>query len=253
MQSFNPLALFNRRKKTIAKEDLTSINIPAHIAVIMDGNRRWAEKRNLPKIAGYKYGLEALREIYGTCIDIGIKYLTVYAFSTENNLRPKDELKYLEWLLVEAIETEKKALMEKNVRLRFLGRISEVDENLRGKMAELESATSGNTSLNLQLMYNYGGRAEIVDSVKKIADKIKSGINVEINEKEISDNLYLAGIPDPDLLIRTGGEMRISNFLLWEIAYSEIFVTDLMFPDFRRNELVDAVKKYSLRSRRFGK
>jgi undecaprenyl diphosphate synthase len=228
-------------------------SIPRHVAVIMDGNRRWAEKRRLPKVAGYKYGLEALRDIYNSCIEIGIKHLTIYAFSTENKFRPKDEVKYLEWLLIEAIDTEARALCEKNVKIRFLGRLEEVDAGMLKKMREIESLTSSNTGLSLQVMYNYGGRSEIVDAVKKISELSKEYGELKIDEKLVADNLYLAGIPDPDLLIRTGGDMRVSNFLLWQIAYSEIIVTEKYFPDFRKKEFLSAIRDYSNRIRRFGR
>lgn len=244
---------FFNKKKTVSGASAVIENIPCHVAVIMDGNRRWAEKRKLPKVAGYKYGLEALRDIYNSCIETGIKYLTIYAFSTENKFRPKDEVKYLEWLLIEAINTEMKALSEKNVRIRFLGRLDEVDGEMLKKMREIETVTSANTGLNLQVMYNYGGRAEIADAFKKIAALSRSCGDIKIDEKLISDNLYLAGIPDPDLLIRTGGDMRISNFLLWQVAYSEIMVTERYFPDFRKKEFLSAIRDYSNRIRRFGR
>ncbi len=248
----NPLS-FLIRNKSVPGNSAEIENIPRHVAVIMDGNRRWAEKRRLPKVAGYKYGLEALRDIYNTCIEIGIQYLTIYAFSTENKFRPKDEVKYLEWLLIEAIDTEARALCEKNVKIRFLGRLEEVDAEMLKKMREIEDRTSSNTGLSLQVMYNYGGRSEIVDAVKKISELSKAYGELKIDEKLVSDNLYLAGIPDPDLLIRTGGDMRVSNFLLWQIAYSEIIVTEKYFPDFRKKEFLSAIRDYSNRIRRFGR
>ncbi len=244
-------SIFGKKKNPPGKAPIE--NIPCHVAVIMDGNRRWAEKRRLPKVAGYKYGLEALRDVYNSCIEIGIQYLTIYAFSTENKFRPKDEVKYLEWLLIEAINTEAKALSEKNVKIRFLGRLEEVDGEMLKKMREIEALTAANTGLGLQVMYNYGGRAEIVDAFKKIAELSRSYGDLKIDEKLISESMYLAGIPDPDLLIRTGGDMRISNFLLWEIAYSEIMVNDIYFPDFRKKEFLAAIKEYSNRMRRFGR
>lgn len=244
---------FFRRTTSINKEKLNINDLPNHIAIIMDGNRRWAQNRNLPKVAGYKYGLEALREIYNTCIDVGIKYLTIYAFSTENKFRPKDEVKYLEWLLIEAINTEMEALNKKNVRIKFFGRLDEVNDEILKKIKEIEEITSKNTGLNLQVMYNYGGRAEIVDATKKIVDLCKKYGDIRVDEEMISENLYLNNIPDPDLLIRTGGEKRISNFLLWQIAYTELYFTDKFFPDFRRDELLEAIKDYSKRKRRFGK
>jgi len=240
--------------KPVAKKiNLSKDEIPVHVAVIMDGNRRWAQKRNLPKVAGYKIGLEALRDIYNACIEFGIKYLTVYAFSTENKFRPKDEVKYLEWLIVEAINTEMNILHSKNVKIKFFGRIEEVNESIQNKIREIEDLTKNNEGLNLQVMYNYGGRAEIADAVKKILDLNKKFGDIKVDEKIISENLYLSNIPDPDLLIRTGGDKRISNFLLWQIAYSELLFVDKLFPDFRRQEFLLALKDYSNRKRRFGK
>jgi len=247
----NIFSIFKKQERyAVSGDDIG--NIPAHVAIIMDGNRRWAEKRNLPKVAGYKYALEALRDIYDTCIETGVKYLTIYAFSTENKFRPKDEVQYLEWLFIEAINTETEALRRKNVKIRFVGRLNEIKkEEMLSKIAEIENATASNTGLNLQVMYNYGGRAEIADAVKKIVASKTSA--EEIDEDTISRNLYMPDIPDPDLLIRTGGDMRISNFLLWEVAYSEIIVVDTFFPDFRGKEFIDSIKEYSNRSRRFGR
>lgn len=247
----NIFSIFKKQGQ-LAVSGLDIGNIPVHVAIIMDGNRRWAEKRNLPKVAGYKYALEALRDIYNACIETGVKYLTIYAFSTENKFRPKDEVQYLEWLFIEAINTETETLRRKNVKIRFVGRLGEIKkEEMHAKIAEIENATASNTGLNLQVMYNYGGRAEIADAVKKIVASNASA--EEINEDTISKNLYMPDIPDPDLLIRTGGDMRISNFLLWEAAYSEIMVVDAFFPDFRKKEFMDSIKEYSNRSRRFGR
>lgn len=249
---FNPINIFRKRDTDPTDMDGKGA-VPRHVAIIMDGNRRWAEKRRLPKVAGYKYGLEALRDIYNSCISFGIEYLTIYAFSTENKYRPKGEVKYLEWLLIEAIDVEARALREKNVKIRFLGRLDEIEKEVRDKMIEIERATSANTGLSIQVMYNYGGRAEIVDAAKKIIELSMTYGDLKIDEKLLSDNLYTAGIPDPDLLIRTGGDMRISNFLLWQIAYSEIIVTEKFFPDFRKKEFLSAIRNYSGRIRRFGR
>ncbi len=247
----NIFSVFKKQEQPAVSGDDIG-NVPAHVAIIMDGNRRWAEKRNLPKVAGYRYALEALRDIYNACIETGVKYLTIYAFSTENKFRPKDEVQYLEWLFIEAINTETETLRRKNVKIRFVGRLNEIKkEEMHAKIAEIENATASNTGLNLQVMYNYGGRAEIADAVKKI---VASNASAEdIDEDTISKNLYMPNIPDPDLLIRTGGDMRISNFLLWEVAYSEIIVVDTFFPDFRKKEFMDSIKEYSNRSRRFGR
>ena len=198
--------------RTAGKGKLT---VPAHVAIIMDGNRRWADGRKLPRVAGYKIGLEALKDIYNECLDLGIKYLTVYAFSTENKSRPKDEVSYLKWLFVEAINKEINELIKKNVRVRILGRLNEPE--MQAKIVSAEKATEKNDGLFMQIMYNYGGRAEIVDATKKIVELAKKDPGLKIDEELISNNVYLAGIPDPDLLIRTGGDNRVSNFLLSSI------------------------------------
>ncbi|MEK7376003.1 MAG: isoprenyl transferase [Candidatus Margulisiibacteriota bacterium] len=226
------------------------LNTPRHIAVIMDGNGRWAQKRKLPRAAGHRVGLESIRAAIKTCARLDVKYLTVYAFSTENWSRPKEEVSFLMGLILESIDREINELIGKGVKVRFLGRLGGIEKKIREKIEAAVEKTKNNTGLNFQIMLNYGGRAEITDAVNKILGSAKHGLTVD--EEMITDNLYTAGIPDPDLLIRTGGEHRISNFLLWEIAYSEIYVTKTLWPDFREKELIKAVEDFSSRNRRFG-
>ncbi|KAF0134021.1 MAG: undecaprenyl diphosphate synthase [Candidatus Saganbacteria bacterium] len=228
-----------------------NLKIPRHIAIIMDGNGRWAKKRMLPRAAGHKKGVDALREIVKACNEIGVKHLTVYAFSTENWARPKEEVTALMNLFMEAINNEIKKLHKNDVRIRFLGRIDGFSKNLKEKMVEAMELTKNNKRGNLNVMVNYGGRAEIIDAIKKIIDdKVPSD---NIDETIFSSYLYTAGIPDPDLLIRTADEMRISNYLLWQIAYSEIYITKTLWPDFDKKELIKAIEEYSQRERKFGK
>jgi undecaprenyl diphosphate synthase len=240
------------RNNRLSAKDASLALVPGHIAIIMDGNRRWAQKKNLPKIAGYKVGLEALKDVYETCLSLGVKYLTVYAFSTENMNRPKDEVNYLMWLFIEALNKEIPQLVSRKVRLRILGRKENLEPEMLDKIAAAEKMTEQGDGLNLQVMFNYGGRADIVDAAKKIVALSISGKCPEIDEKLFSDNLCMKGIPDPELLIRTAGEMRISNFLLWEVAYTEIVVTETLFPDFRGRELIAAIEQYIKRERKFG-
>lgn len=221
--------------------------IPGHIAIIMDGNGRWAKERGLPRIEGHRRGAESLKEIVKTCAEIGVKYLTVYAFSTENWQRPEMEVNFLMGLFAQTIDREVKELAKNNVRLKFLGRLHrfspELQEKMRAAMQQLEK----NTGLTLNVMVNYGGRAEIVDAVNALPD------DQEISEEDINRHLYTAGMPDPDLLIRTANEMRVSNFLLWQIAYAEIYVTSVLWPDFRREALLAAIEDFGNRLRKFGK
>ena len=227
-----------------------TLKIPEHIAIIMDGNGRWAQKRKLPRIEGHRRGAISLREAVKACIELGVKYLTVYAFSTENWKRPKEEINFLMRLLSSTIEKEVDELDKNKIRVRFLGRTSMLPEKLREKIKSAEARTKDNGRLNLNIMLSYGGRAELTDAVKSIVkNHIKSD---RINEDLISRSLYTAGMPDPDLLIRTAGEMRISNFLLWQIAYSEIWGTDVLWPDFRKKHLLEAIDDYNGRIRKFG-
>jgi len=227
------------------------VKIPQHIAIIMDGNGRWAKQRKLPRIAGHKQGAESLREAVITCAELGVKYLTVYAFSTENWRRPQEEVDFLMGLFAQSIDNRMGELIKNNVRLRFLGRLQDFSPELQQKMKSAMEKLVHNTGVNLQVMVSYGGRAELVDAFRRMTnDKLT---NEQINEETISSYLYTAGIPDPDLLIRTASEERISNFLLWQIAYAEIYVTETLWPDFRREQLLAAIEEYNKRERRFGK
>lgn len=221
-----------------------------HIAIIMDGNRRWAKKRLLPSAAGHKEGAKALKRTVIACAEFGVKYLTVYAFSTENWNRKPEEVDFLMNLLASTIEGELDELHANNVVLNFLGDLSALSKDLQNILAAAVKKTRGNNGVHLQIAINYGARNEIVNAVKSI---IEQGVKADkIDEKLVAEYLYTKNIPDPDLLIRTGGEKRISNFLLWQAAYSEIFVTKTHWPDFDKEALSAAIKEFSKRQRRFG-
>ncbi len=230
------------------------MNIPNHVAIILDGNGRWAKKRLLPRNLGHKAGAKAVEDICEDAWNLGIKYLTVYAFSTENWKRPEDEvnalMKLLRNYLVDCIERSNK----NNMRVRIIGEKTALSEDIREKIEKLEEVTKNNTGLNFTIAINYGSRDEMTRAVKKIADMAAKGeISADdINMEMISENLDTKGIPDPDLLIRTSGEERLSNFLLWQLAYTEFYFTDVLWPDFDKKELEKAVQKYSGRDRRFG-
>lgn len=231
------------------------VKFPQHVAIIMDGNGRWAKKRMLPRTAGHVQGSKVVEKICEDAYNLGIKYLTVYAFSTENWNRAKEEVDAIMKLLYQYLEDCIKRSTKNNMRVRVLGDISRLDEKLQEKITELERVSSVNTGLCFQVALNYGGRDEIVRSVRKIAEKVRLG---ELGEDEItaellSDNLDTKGIPDPDLIIRTSGEMRISNFLIWQCSYSEFYFTDVLWPDFNKEELQKALDYYAKRDRRFGK
>ena len=222
-----------------------------HIAIIMDGNRRWAKKKNLPSPMGHKAGVDSLKKIVRIFNDFGIKYLTVYAFSTENWKRTADEVKFLMDLLVETLVTQIDEMHAENVKIRFLGDISQLSGKMQKIINDAETLTKNNTGVNLNIAFNYGSRNELVQAVKKIVEnKIQPE---EITEDLISENLYTKGIPDPDLLIRTGGEKRISNYLLWQIAYSEIIIVPEFWPEFNEDSLVNCIMEFQQRKRRFGK
>ena len=229
-------------------------NIPKHIAIIMDGNGRWAKVHSLPRIAGHKEGIVSVRAITKICGDIGVKHLSLYTFSSENWRRPKNEVKALMRLLLLTIRREIKGLNKNNVRLTTIGNMGDLPDDARKGMEEGLKITEKNSGLNLILALSYGGRQEILKMVQSIARKALNGeIEPEkISEDNIVNELDTAKIPDPELLIRTGGELRISNFLLWQIAYSEIYVTDIYWPEFREKELLDAVAEFQARERRFG-
>ncbi len=225
-------------------------SIPAHVAIIMDGNGRWAKQRSLPRLAGHQAGTENLRRTIRACVELGIRYLSIYAFSTENWGRPKEEVEGLLRILESVIEKELNELHKEGVQLRHIGRLEKLPEALRKKVENAIELTKDNTTLTVVVAFNYGGRDEIVFAVEKL---IKEGTKAEdINEALISQHLFTAGIPDPDLIIRTSGEMRLSNFLIWQAAYSEYYVTPAYWPDFDKAELQKAIDAYCQRSRRFG-
>jgi undecaprenyl diphosphate synthase len=233
---------------------IRSQTLPAHVAIIMDGNGRWATRRGFPRVAGHREGAKAARAIFRTADDLGLRYLTLYAFSTENWARPEDEVATLMRLLEEAIVRELPELMSRNVRLRVIGRPNGVPLPVRRGIERVVRETQDNSGLNLMLAFNYGGRDELLDAFRALAGKVRAGelAPEDISEAHVSHALYTVGIPDPDLLIRTSGEMRISNFLLWQIAYTELWVTPTLWPDFRPLELYRAVADYHGRKRRFG-
>ena len=228
--------------------EIDPARLPRHIAVIMDGNGRWARQRGLPRLAGHKAGVESVREIVSACADLGIEVLTLYSFSTENWLRPKEEVSDLMKLLAFALRRETRKLKENNVRLRAAGRLGALPAEMRAELERSLKALGDNTGLCLNLALNYGSRQEIVDAVNRL---IASGA-AKISEDDLSRNLYTAGLPDPDLVIRTSGELRLSNFLLWQSAYAELYVTSVLWPDFRREHLREAIADFQRRQRRFG-
>ena len=234
--------------------EIDSGRLPAHIAIIMDGNGRWAQKNKLPRVEGHRKGVEVIREIIEAADDIGIKILTLYAFSTENWKRPRREVFALMQLLKYYLGKETKNLDEKNVRVKAIGDLDGIPPAARKVISRSMEQTGENTGLILNLAVNYGARAEIIGGVKKILMDAEAGrISAEeITQESFSDYLYTGGLPDPDLLIRTGNEMRVSNFLLWQIAYTELWVTPLFWPEFTRKDLYAAISDYQKRKRRFG-
>ncbi len=230
-------------------KDIVTKNELKHIAIIMDGNRRWAKSKHLPSAAGHKKGVEALKKTLKACHEFGVKYLTVYAFSTENWNRNPEEVSFLMDLLAHTIENELDELHENQVVIKFIGDTTKLSDKLQKILNNAETVTKNNTGVNLQIAFNYGSRAEIVKAVKEIAESGEK----EITEELVSKHLYTSNIPDPDLLIRTGGEMRISNYLLWQIAYSEIIVTETFWPEFDKDVLADCIKEFNNRNRRWGK
>jgi undecaprenyl diphosphate synthase len=228
--------------------------LPNHVAIIMDGNGRWATRRGFPRVAGHREGVKTARAVFRAAQELGVRYLTLYAFSTENWTRPEDEVSTLMRLLEEAIVRELPELMSRNVRLRVLGRAHGVPLAVRRGIDRVVGATQHNSGLNLMMAFNYGGREELLDAFRALAEKVRAGelSPAEISEEHVSHALYTDGIPDPDLLIRTSGEMRVSNFLLWQIAYTELWVTPTMWPDFSPLELYRALADFQRRTRRFG-
>jgi undecaprenyl diphosphate synthase len=228
--------------------------LPRHVAIIMDGNGRWAKERGLPRIKGHEAGVESIRATVRACGELGIEFLTVYAFSIENWSRPRAEVQALMKLLVYFLRKEVRELHKNHVRLRVIGRLEGLPEAVQKEIARAQEHTKANTGLTLVLALNYGGRAEIVDSVKRLVGDIQEGNKglADITEESLASYLYTRDFPDPELLIRTSGEMRISNFLLWQISYTELWVTPIFWPDFRKEHLLAALEDFSTRQRRFG-
>jgi undecaprenyl diphosphate synthase len=224
--------------------------LPSHVAIIMDGNGRWAALRHLPRVEGHRAGIESVRDTVETSARLGIDVLTLYAFSIENWKRPRTEIATLMTLLKRYLRLELQTLLRNNIRFQVIGRAEELSGDVRGELARAADATAANTGMRFNIALNYGGRVEIVDAARRA---LRSGMRPEdLDERTFGDLLYTAGQPDPDLLIRTSGEMRVSNFLLWQIAYAEIWVTETLWPDFRRRHLLDAILAYQKRDRRYG-
>jgi undecaprenyl diphosphate synthase len=229
-------------------------SLPKHVAIIMDGNGRWAKQRGLPRIEGHRQGAESARTIIRTAGELGIKYLTLYAFSVENWNRPKDEVDALMKYLIHYLKTETPELNKNNVRLEVIGQIWRLPENVQEHLRKSIQTLSKNNGLTLIMALSYGSRTEIVDAVRRIAEEAKKGKlePADITEAVVSQHLWTRNFPDPDLLIRTSGEMRVSNFLLWQISYSELVITPTLWPDFRKPQLFAALEEYARRHRRFG-
>jgi len=228
--------------------------IPIHVAIIMDGNGRWASQRNLPRIAGHRAGVKSVKEVVEAARESGVKILTLYAFSTENWKRPKHEVAALFKLLENYIDTEVDSITKNNIRLSVIGRLEGLPDSVRDKLKKITEKTRHNTALTLNLALNYGARTEIVDAVRAIVNDCASKIirPEEIDEKSFSSYLYTKDMPDPDLLIRTSGEMRLSNFLLWQLSYTELYISKKLWPDFKKQDFIKAVEGYQFRQRRYG-
>ena len=244
----------NSSKSSPIHTDLDIANLPSHIAIIMDGNGRWAKKRLLNRIKGHEQGVKTVRTVVRASREIGISHLTLYAFSTENWQRPKKEVNALMSLLVKFLKSEKKEMIDKNIRLNAIGQIERLHQDVQQELDKVMTLTKKNSGMQLNLALSYGGRWEIVQMVRRIALKVKNDqMDADsITPEIISEHLCTCSIPDPDLLVRTSGEMRISNFLLWQIAYTEIYVTDTLWPDFTKDELFSIIQTYQQRERRFG-
>lgn len=238
----------------IDKEQLSD-NIPQHVAIIMDGNGRWAKKKGLFRAAGHQNGTKAVRETVEGCAEIGVKYLTLYAFSTENWNRPKLEVETLMKLLVSALKKEIKTLQDNNIKLNAIGNLDALPKSAKKELLEVIDKTKANSRMTLTLALSYGSREELVKTIQEISIKIKNSLISPhlINEAVINEHLYTKNLPDVDLLIRTSGEQRISNFLLWQIAYAELYFTEILWPDFKKTNLFEAIHNYQQRERRFGK
>lgn len=252
------MGLLNLLRRSSTKRNVArKINkelLPKHIAIIPDGNGRWANSRGMPRNTGHREGSNTLKRIVEYCAEIGIEYLTIYAFSTENWKRPQDEVDSLMSLTREFLQDAEENLSGKNVQIRIIGNIFELPEKLQEEIPKVIEMTRYNTGLVLNIALNYGGRDEIVSAVQQIANEIKDNIIDinDINKQLISNKLYTSNIPDPDLLIRTGGEIRLSNFLLWQVAYTEIWCSAVLWPDFKKEDLLKAIHNYQNRERRYG-
>ena len=229
--------------------------LPAHVAIIMDGNGRWAKERSLPRVEGHRRGAESVRSVLRTAARLGVKYLTLYAFSVENWKRPQDEVDTLMKYLARYLKSEQREMNDNNVKLQAIGQTSRLPKFVRDQLEATRESLSQNTGTTLTLALSYGGRTELVDAVRGIAEKARDGEidPAKISEQTISGHLYTSDMPDPDLLIRTSGEMRVSNFLLWQISYAELVVTDRLWPDFGEPEFCAALEEFAGRNRRFGK
>lgn len=241
--------------KALQEELKKSGDIPTHIAIIMDGNGRWAKRRGLPRVAGHRRGVETVREIVEVCAEVGVKYLTLYTFSTENWKRPKDEVSTLMRLLLKSLKDRLDELNKNNIKLTCIGNIESLPDVVQKQLFEDIERTKNNTRMTLNLALSYSGRWELLEAVKNISRKIVEGklSPDKITESTIADHLTTRNMPDPDLIIRTSGEFRVSNFLLWQIAYSEFVILDVFWPDFSREHLYEAIRQYQKRERRFGK
>ncbi len=235
--------------------DLKRELLPKHVAVIMDGNGRWAKRQGLPRIMGHKRGVDALKDLLRCCKDWGIQALTAYAFSTENWKRPQEEVNFLMTLFQRVLRQELQEMLEENVQIQFVGNLDALPPSLQAEISRSMAETRNNHGIRFTVATNYGGRQEILQACRAIAQKVQQGVLKpdEIDEQLFEAHLYTAGITDPDLLIRTSGEMRLSNFLLWQMAYGEIYITDALWPDFNRTEFHRALFAYQQRDRRFGK
>lgn len=245
---------WKKDKSKDLRDKIDKERLPRHIAIIMDGNGRWAQKRGLPRTMGHKAGVEAIRGIVKACSNLGVEVLTVYAFSTENWRRPKEEVGVLMTLLTDYLRRELNELHENKVQIRMIGNMSQLPLEAQQELKSSIKRTQNNSGLILNLALNYGGRAEITSAVRRISEAVVQGRlkPQDITEEIIDESLFTSGLPDPDLLIRTSGEMRLSNFLLWQLAYTEIVVTDCLWPDFNSEELVEAIMAFQKRERRFG-
>ena len=246
------MSIFKSKKEEVIEIDMD--NIPKHIAIIMDGNGRWAKAKKLPRTMGHRAGMKTIKTIVRECGNLGVKYITLYAFSTENWKRPSEEVGALMDLIVEFVEKELDELHENDIKLNSIGDISKLPEKSRKSIEAAKEKTKNNKSLTLNIALNYGGRDEIVKGVKEIATLVSEGkLKIEdIDEKEISNHLYTKGMPDPDMIIRPSGELRLSNYLLWQSAYSEFWFSNINWPDFTENDLRKAISDYQKRDRRYG-